>query len=329
MDIKNLIALPGEVHLPIANMRRMYRTEEVEGRLSRLEEDSHHDLRATYRRMIDRGGQRFQVKPSGTVDMKHLYQELLNFTEPLDEIKRSIALCQDSKDGLKIEPILLLGPAGIGKTHFSQQIAKLIGTGANLVPMSSMTAGWLLSGSSSQWKGAKPGKVFETIVSGEYANPVITIDEIDKASCDAQYDPLGALYQLLEHDTAQNFVDEFAEVPIDASQVIWVTTANDERQIPGPILNRMSVYEIKTPTFEHARNIALTLYISFRSTHDWGKFFDENPGDDVLDCLAKVGPREMRRALLAGFGNAKLEGVSCVKPEHIPDSKNKKTSIGF
>lgn len=62
----------------------------------------------------------------------------------------------------------------------------------SLVPMSSMTAGWLLSGSSSQWKGAKPGKVFEALVDGEYANPVIVVDEIDKASCDAQYDPLGA-----------------------------------------------------------------------------------------------------------------------------------------
>jgi ATP-dependent Lon protease len=73
----------------------------------------------------------------------------------------------------------------------------------SLVPMSSMTAGWLLSGASSQWKGAKPGKVFEALVDGQYANPVLVVDEIDKASADAQYDPLGALYGLLEHDTAE------------------------------------------------------------------------------------------------------------------------------
>ena len=57
----------------------------------------------------------------------------------------------------------------------------------NLLPMSSMTAGWLLSGSSAQWKGARPGKVFEALIEGEYANPVIVVDEIDKASSDAQY----------------------------------------------------------------------------------------------------------------------------------------------
>ncbi|WP_440145432.1 hypothetical protein, partial [Bradyrhizobium canariense] len=48
--------------------------------------------------------------------------------------------------------------------------------------MSSLTAGWILSGASSQWKNAKPGKVFDALVNGSYANPVITVDEIDKAS---------------------------------------------------------------------------------------------------------------------------------------------------
>ena len=75
---------------------------------------------------------------------------------------------------------------------------QLLGTGFGFVPMSSLTAGWVLSGASSQWKNAKPGKVFDTFLNGDYANPVIVVDEIDKASADGQYDPLGALYELLE-----------------------------------------------------------------------------------------------------------------------------------
>ncbi len=150
--------------------------------------------------------------------------------------------------------------------------------------MSSMTAGWLLSGSSSQWKGSKPGKVFEALVDGQYANPVIVVDEIDKASADAQYDPLGSLYSLLEHDTAQSFVDEFADVPIDASQVIWITTANRESAIPDPILNRMNVFEIAPPSPEAARKIAAHLYRGIRSEHDWGQRFEPEPGTTCWTC---------------------------------------------
>ncbi|OXH83861.1 AAA family ATPase, partial [Burkholderia multivorans] len=99
-------------------------------------------------------------------------------------------------------------------------------------------------------------KVFDALVNGSYANPVIAVDEIDKAGADAQYDPLGALYALLEHDTARAFVDEFAEVPIDAGNVIWIATANDAHAIPEPLLNRMNVYEIAPPDAAGARRIA-------------------------------------------------------------------------
>jgi len=158
---------------------------------------------------------------------------------------------------------------------------------------------------------------------------VIVVDEIDKASADAQYDPLGALYSLLEHDTAQNFVDEFAEVPIDASQVIWITTANDERAIPEPILNRMNVFEIVAPSPEAARKIAAHLYRSILGEHDWGLRFDPEPSDDVLDQLACLAPREMRRALVTAFGNARLDNRYSVAADDLPKAGAGKSRIGF
>ncbi|MCZ4312421.1 AAA family ATPase [Comamonadaceae bacterium G21597-S1] len=315
--------------LPVAQMRQVFEPQQVQRKLDGLAERDYDTLRATYQRMLERGPQRFQVKPSGVPDMGELYATLPNFHEVLDDVKRHVALSQDSGDGLEVTPMLLLGAPGIGKTHFARKLADLLGTGMSLVPMSSMTAGWLLSGASSQWKGAKPGKVFEALVDGEYANPVIVVDEIDKASSDAQYDPLGALYSLLEHDTAQKFTDEFAEVAIDASQVIWITTANDERAIPEPIRNRMNVFWVDAPDLDAARLIARNLYRSIRDAHGWGRHFDPEPAPDVLDQLAEMAPRDMRRALMTGFGNARLDNRDSVQTGDLPRSAARKSTIGF
>ena len=329
---RSLVASP-TLGLPIAQMRSVFSADDVERKLAKLQssgnEREHEVLRNTWQRMLERGPERFAVKPSGVPDMAPLYDLLPNFGAVLDDVKRHVALSQDSRDSLEVTPILLLGPPGVGKTHFARQIADLLGTSMSLVPMSSMTAGWLLSGASSQWKGAKPGKVFEALVDGQYANPVIVVDEIDKASADAQYDPLGALYSLLEHDTAQSFVDEFAEVPIDASQVIWVATANDERAIPEPIMNRMNVYEVRLPDRDAARLIALRLYQGIRAAHDWGRRFEEAPGDDVLACLAELAPREMRRAWMTAFGNAKLARRTAIEVADLPEAGGRRTPMGF
>ena len=318
--------------LPIAKVRNVYRTADVERRLGKLQNSDsreHESLRNTYERMLERGPERFQVKPSGVPEMTSLYDALPNFSNVLDDVRRHVALSHDSADGLEVTPMLLLGQPGIGKTHFARQLAELIGTGMSLVAMGSLTAGWLLSGSASQWKGARPGKVFESLVDGRYANPVIVIDEIDKAASDAQYDPLGSLYSLLEHDTASSFVDEFAEVPIDASQVLWIMTANDARAIPNPILNRMNVFEIEPLTPGQARHIALRLYQSIRSGHDWGSRFDDSPTDELLDKLATLVPREMRRALMAAFGNARLASRSLLQVDDLPRGAAGKGRIGF
>jgi len=315
--------------LPIASMRALYRVGDVEKRLDKLPQREHETLRATYERMIEKGAERFQVKPSGLPAMEHLYEELPNFAEVLDDVRRQLALCQDSRDALEITPMLLLGPPGIGKTHFARQVAALLGTGLGFISMSSLTAGWVLSGASSQWKGARPGKVFETLVDGSYANPVMVVDEIDKARGEHAYDPLGALYSLLEIDTATAFTDEFAEVPIDASQVIWVATANDERSIPEPILNRMNVFEVQAPDRDAARSIALRLYRSIRARHDWGRGFDDEPAEAVLDRCAQLAPREMRRAWMTAFGNARLDHRGTLEVRDLPEAGARRNPIGF
>jgi ATP-dependent Lon protease len=129
--------------------------------------------------------------------------------------------------------------------------------------------------------------------------------------------------------TAARFVDEFAEVPIDASGAVWFATANDAARIPEPILNRMHVYEIEPPDAEGAARIALAIYREIRAAHDWGRRFPESPCTTVVERLAALSPREMRRAVQSAFGNAKVAGRAELRPEDVQDGRAARRRIGF
>ena len=316
--------------IPIGGFKDVYDVATVGLALEELPASANESLRTTYEKMLKAGGTRFTVKPSGLPAMDALYDELPNFGIVLDDVRRQLALCTSSSDALEITPMLLIGDPGIGKTHFGRRLADLLATGFGFIPMSSLTAGWVLSGASSQWKNAKPGKVFDAFLSGKYANPVMMVDEIDKAGGDPYHDPLGALYTLLEHDTARGFIDEFVELPIDASGITWIATANDMSRIPEPILNRMNVYHIEAPDLAGSMRIALAIYTEIRSGHEWGKRFPETPESAVLEAFAGYSPREMRRLILAAFGTAKLDGRDEIHVGDIDNSKNaRKARIGF
>ena len=315
-----------ELHIPIADTREIYSVADVE---KALEDTGRNEgLSTFYEKMRQMGGTRFVIKPSSADALDPLYEQCPNFKDVIDDLKKYLALAVSGHEPVQFTPILLLGEPGIGKTHFAKCLAEAMGTGYVFVSMSSLTAGWILSGASSQWQNAKPGKVASALISGEYANPLMLLDEVDKAGGDSRYDPMGALYSLLERDTARAFRDEYVEVDMDASHVLWMSTANEACGQPEPNLNRMNVYEVPRPDADASLQIAGHLYAEIVAEHDWG--FDPEPSADVLETLASLPPRDMRKRLMAAFGTAKMDGrdeLSVKDMESRPNPTRKR--IGF
>jgi ATP-dependent Lon protease len=102
---------------------------DVEKRLDKLPQREHESLARHLRTHARKGRRALPGQALGLPAMEHLYDELPNFHDVLDDVRRQLALCHDSRDALEITPMLLLGPPGIGKTHFAREVAQLLGTG--------------------------------------------------------------------------------------------------------------------------------------------------------------------------------------------------------
>lgn len=306
----------------------IYNLECIQRRMPELEGQHNEPVRRMYRKMLEAGAERFLCKPADADCLLPLRHDCPNFSSVIEDLLDHLTLAVSHKRGIHLMPILLAGDPGVGKTHFAKSLATVLGVPFQFVSMGTMTAGWILSGSAPTWSGARQGKVAEGLIESHFANPLYLLDELDKTGGDARYDPFGALLQLLEGDTAAHFKDEFLDLEIDASYVLWVATANDLSRIPGYILSRMVVYEVPPPTPEQSALIAQRIYDNLREQSTWP--FQEVLEDDVLNYVAGIAPRDMKKRLTEAMARAtrqKREKL-CVS-DFKPLSTNKGRRIGF
>ncbi len=313
--------------LSIANYRKVYSELDIDHALAETEPSPHNGLLIkTYGKMKNKGGTRMVVKPSNADALDAVSENCPNFSDVVHDLKKYIVLALDGTKPLNFMPILLLGDPGVGKTHFAKLLADAVGTSAAFCSMATTSASWILTGSASTWSGSHHGKIAQTLIEEDLANPLMVLDELDKVQC-GQYDPMGALYQLFERETAAHFTDEFLDIPFDASAILWVATANSVQNIPDPILSRMAVYEIPAPSPAEARFIALRVYRGLIAENEW--HFSPDLKDSVLELLENVLPRRMRRVLMDAMGTAKLEHRDELLPADLMKDQPAKRSIGF
>src|ERR1700754_137677 len=150
--------------IAVASFSKLYDLDQVEAALNDLNDSANEALRATYEKMLKIGNLRFCVKPNRMPSIDDLIDTLPNFAEPLDDVRKHVALCIETDDRLELMPILLLGDPGIGKTHFAKQLARMLGTSYHYVAMGALTAGWILSGAPSPWKKTETGEGVDAVV---------------------------------------------------------------------------------------------------------------------------------------------------------------------
>jgi hypothetical protein len=150
-----------------------------------------------------------------------------------------------------LRPLLIVGEPGGGKSRFARRLGELLGLNVWRED-ASRADGAVFGGTDRRWYSAEPCHAFLAIAQGKIANPLVLIDEIEKAGTRNDYGRLwDCLLGFLEVESAARYPDPALQTPLDLSHVSYISTANSIDPLPSPIRDRFRVVTFPKPSPDH------------------------------------------------------------------------------
>ncbi|SFE69335.1 ATPase family associated with various cellular activities (AAA) [Sulfitobacter brevis] len=165
------------------------------------------------------------------------------------------------REPVKIPPLLLNGPPGIGKSVWARRLAQLLCIPRCDIDASLGGVGFSVAGTERGWSSAQPGRPLEIIMQHRIGNPLIVVDEICKAQSGrsnkgGEHSFANTLLNILEPATSVSWECPFYRIKINMSQISWILTSNDALKVPEPLLSRCTRVECQPITVSELKGFA-------------------------------------------------------------------------